>query len=45
MGGEEITVKAKGKTIRVPGGGPAAIAAGAARDAFGNTNAEPLELP
>ena len=38
-------MKAKGTTVRVPGGGPATIAAGAAHDAFGNTNAEPLEIP
>jgi hypothetical protein len=45
VGGEEVTVRGRGKTFPVPGGGPATVAAGAVRDAFGNTNAEALELP
>ena len=45
VGGEEVTVRSRGKTFRVPGEGPATIAAGAARDQFGNRNAAPLELP
>jgi hypothetical protein len=45
VGGDSVTVRSKGKTFRVPGGGPATVAARAARDAFGNTNADPVSLP
>jgi hypothetical protein len=45
VGGEEVTVRTRGKTFRVPNGGAATIAAGAARDAFGNRNGTAAELP
>jgi hypothetical protein len=45
VGGEEVTVRSRGKTFRVPDGGAATIAAGAARDSFGNRNGAAVELP
>jgi len=45
VGGDEVTVRSKRKTFRIPGGGPATIAAGAARDAFGNRNSAAVSVP
>ena len=45
VGGRTIRVRSRGRTFRVPGGGAATIAKGAARDTFGNRNGAPAELP